>query len=577
MDITNNKPKIKNINLETRIPNFIHKLVLYEKNNFIGLNIKNEVIKYFKIIGEKPNFLVSYFEYKKMPIRVLDAFKNEAHLYKSSFKLFRDYCLLLLTNEYISNNNDFKTCENFTFKGYVSGIYAKNSNEGQADKVTDEDKYANVLIYNKIDFTACTIPLMATINTFYNIIIFALKNTISLLANKFSAIYDSSWRNSKKYDTIESYNIANFCPTAFSPSEHISKIMQYPFCDVNKKWFESIIGLTNVSDTDYPQFMHEYMMKLKYTLKYNGLVPEKIDYYAFIKKYQIPKRTQNKLLQIIEKKNPTENLYLNKFGNLCENNCWTTSDIFNIVLNSKGYVIIDILMLNNKMVWNNSPNTIKLLQDCYIQNEHINWLIPKLKETDFSNTNIYETLNLYNSQIKLVTPSVTDIPFSALSLKLKDRGTILKKFLEGTNKNIHIDSSNNLIEYKQIIILVKEPIPEITKITFDMQYCLLCEKFDNKKVLECNYGYIVEKSVTIKQPHFCDNCFNLITLIKRPPTVNNETRVKINNNIVELSFICEKFSLMLFGIKYDDKSTLNMLVPDILQTIVSFYIPLLNF
>ncbi len=574
---TNNKPKIKNINLQTSISNFIHKLVLYERNNFVGLNIKNEVTKYFKIININPNFLVSYYEYKKMPIFVPPGFNNDAKLYKSSFNQFRDYCLLLLTNANIINNSDFKTCDCFTFKEYVSKIYADNFSSGQGDKVVNVEKYSNVTIYDKNTMGTCVIPLMAYINTFHNLIITALKNTIKQLTLNYSAIYDSTWRDSKKDVTFETCNITNFHPQSFYAPENIAKIIAYPFSGMDKKWFESIIGKTDIINEQYSQFMHEYMMKLKYTIKYNDYQCETIDYYNFVKKYNISKFNQNRLLREIQQ-HPNESLYLNTFGNSCKNSCWIMSDIFKISLNSIGYMNIDLLIIHNKMVWDNNPNTIKLLQDCNISIEYISWLIPKLKETDFTNTNIFEALKSYNSQIKTVIPIVIENNFSELKLNLKGRNDILKEFIEWQSKNIYVDAKNNVVENKRMVILVEEPTPTITRIKFNMQYCILCEKSNNEKVIECKFNCLVRKKLNIKQPHFCDDCFDLVNLIKQPYVTNDdETRIGINENIIELSFIREKFGLMLLGLKHDDNSTLNILVMDILQTIVSFYIPLTSF
>ncbi len=562
-------------NLEMHIPKFIHKLVLYEKDNFVGLNIHNEIIKYFKIIDKTPNFLVSYIEYKKMPVYVPSYFKTNKDLYKSSFKLFIDYCLLTLTNTYINTNGDFETSNRNDFKEYTIEIHDKKFGFVHTHKVTNMEKYSNVYV-NDEDCKEI-IPVMEDVNIFSDIVILELKNIIELLSNKFSSLYDSTWRNDTKNDNQGQFDniIKNFPGNKFLLPENIAKIITHPFSNINKKWFENIIGKIDVSDINYADFMHAYIMNLKHALKYNNAT---IGYYEFIKKYEISKHKQNILLQRIAE-NPNKKLYVNTFGNLCENDGWALTNNFEISLKLIAYINIDILISSNKISWESTKNTIELLQKCDLDLTLIDWLIPNLKKTDFSNVNIHHVLNLYNSQVKVVTPIISDMSFTVLKLNFKERNIILKHFLEFSNTPMYVDLNNKITNNKQKVALITDPIPKIYKVMFLMQYCLLCEKSKNNNILECGYNFMERKNDrVIRQPHYCDDCFDLIKIIKRPKTQgNNSTRIIFNKNIIDLSFIRQKFELILLGLKYDCNSTLNILVMDILQTIVSFHISSINF
>ncbi len=562
--------------LEIHLPNFIHKLVLYEKNNFVGLNIHNEIIKYFKIIDKNPNFLISYIECKKMSICVPSYFKYYKDLYRASFKLYMEYCLLILTNSYISNCNDFEASDCFEFKDYVVEIHDKNSGFVHNYKVINAEKYSNVYIAN--EGNPDVIPIMDNVNTFSDLVILEIKKIINLLCDKFSSLYDSTWRNettnnevNDQFDNI----ISSYSKNKFLLPENIAKVITYPFNNINKKWFENIIGKIDVLNENYPKFMHAYIMNIKYGLKYNNGI---IEYYEFIKKYEISKQKQNILLEKISK-NPNQKLYVNTIGDICEYDGWALSDIFQISLKLIAYINIDILISSNKIRWEAFPDTIELLKKCGIHPTLIEWIIPKLKTTNFSNTNVYDILNLYNSKVKVITPTITDMSFTVLKLNFRERNIILKQFLEFPGSPVYVDLNNKITDGKPKVGLIAESIPKIYKILFLMRYCLLCEKSKNSDILTCAYNYMEMRSVqpVITQPHYCNDCFDLVKLIKCPIKTLNQTRINFNKNIIDLSFIREKFKLIILGSKYEHNSTLNILVMDILQTIVSSYISSINF
>jgi hypothetical protein len=157
---------------------------------------------------------------------------------------------------------------------------------------------------------------------------------------------------------------------------------------------------------------------------------------------------------------------------------------------------------------------------------------------------------------------------------MKEYINILKKFMD-VNYIIHVDEYNNLVSIDQIMIPINEEIPTYIKIKFDMPYCLLCKEIHIVPKIHTSHHSIQKTYEHNKQPYICFKCYDIIELIKIKSPISDN--INFNGNIMELTLITKKFSILIFGFKYDENSIVHMLVPDILKIIINLYITSINF
>ncbi len=565
------------------INKFIIKLDALEHIDYINVKIEATICEFFKIIGMTPNFLKSFnknLEDIYVPNFIIQS--GNKKLLIQIFCSLREYCLLLLTTSYIIERNDFKIANIGIFNKYVIEKYVKNAecyhpcddDNVLRDINADIIKYSNISIY-KHNNQILVIPCIIDAFNIQSDIVSAIKNfSMAIKLNYHCNVSPSIIINyNEKHFNI---NITEMPARMFLLSENINRIISYPQeADIN--WFYSIIKYKNKC----PIYMHKYMMKLKSMLKYDDKhIYKKIDFYDYVKKYNVSKQNQDMIL--LEDK---YSLHVNIYGDIIRSeNCWSFIDTISLDMNNRDFIELDqdIVKENNKLKLDiNHEKIRKLFKVCDITYDKEKWLFSKLMETDFSSMNIHHATNLYKSQLKKVEPIVVTKSFCSLNLNKKQQITILKLLLD-YDYNICIDEDNNYIDpYSERMIFDGESIPTNTIISFDMEYCLLCKKSANTTEITIGLLYIKKKRKEITQPYFCKKCIKCMELIKygkNYPSIDVYShKMHFTSDVIDMMDIIKNNTTLILGFKYDNNSTLQYLIYDIIQVIIFHYVNSIKF
>ncbi len=562
-----NKNKINEIN------QFISKLYSLEHLNYVNVNVESTVRTFFKIINVTPKFLDS-FNGKPQNIYMPNfLYEGNKQLFRQIFYNYRDYYLLLLSISYIIEKADFKSVGENIFNEYVVDKYLDGNNNIYVidNNVTDTTQYSNIKLNTATNQTF-VMPSTSYAFDIQNNIITALKNFGMVIKLNYHCKIPQSISTKIKNKNFN-INISVMPGKLFLLSENIEKIVTYPQ-EANINWFYSIIKNQNKC----PIYMHKYMMKLKSMLKYDDKPSyETLDFYEYAKKYKIPKQQQNILLLANELK-----LHANIYGDIVTSpNFWLFVDTIVVNFNDKIYINIDLNIIaeNNKITWDIDVfENMPLFQKYNITRDKYEWILSKLRDTDFSTMNICSAMELHKSQLTRVHPIYITKSFCSLELNKRGKITILEGFLNG-GSNICIDENNNFTHWGPKMILDGQPIPTVTRITFDIPYCLLCEKIGDNTKITMDRSRIKIKQKPIEQPYFCKKCIRIAQMIKygkNQLNVHSHT-MNYNSNIIEMMDIKKNITTIILGFKLDDNSTLQYLIYDVIQTIIFDYIKSINF
>ncbi len=567
--------KYMNKNQTNEINQFISKLYSLEHLNYINIKIESIVRKFFKIINVTPKFLDSFNgnpQYIYMPNFLYD---GNRQLFKQIFHNYRDYYLLLLSISYIIEKADFKSVGENIFNEYVVDKYLASNNNIYSNNIdaNDTTQYSNIK-FDIISKQTFVIPSTSYAFDIQNNIVTALKNFGMVIKLNYHCKIPQSISTKIKNNNFN-INISKMPGKLFLLSENIEKIVAYPQ-EANINWFYSIIKNQNKC----PIYMHKYMMKLKGMLKYDDKpFYETLDFYEYAKKYKIPKQQQNILLLTNESK-----LHVNIYGDIVTSpNFWLFVDTIVVNFNDKIYINIDLHIIaeNNKITWDIDVfENMPLFQKYNITPDKYEWILSKLEETDFSTMNICSAMELYRSQLTKVEPIYVTKSFCSLEINKREEVSILKNFLN-RYPNICIDENNNFTHWGSKMILDGQPIPTITRITFDIPYCLLCKKIGDNTKITMDYLRIKIKQKPIEQPYFCKKCIRIAQIIKygknRSILDIPSHSIHYNGNIIEMMDIKKNITTIILGFKLDNNSTLQYLIYDVIQTIIFDYINSINF
>ncbi len=554
-----------------KINSFVTELKSIKHINFAGLNIEETICNFLGIIEKKPNFLHSYLECKKMPLYKPTEFSSYA-LLKDSFNSFMDYCLVLQTISYINNRNDFDTNNFDEFKEYMFKIYAdKIRNCHRDNSVTDATIYINTKQY---PYILGILPAIQSIISYHVYIVESLEEFIKTITRNYPYIETPAKKHNTHIGDI-SVDFTKYPASEFTTQENMEKIIMYPYIS-DVKWFYSIV---NFPEGNTMERMHKYIMNIKSEIKYNenNYRMEK-DFYAFVSKNNISKKQQEKILELEH-----DSVYVNNFGNYFgSHNYLTIGELFKITFGHNTTIAtkIDMAILNNKIINLNDYNIKTLLENNSILQHKMDWFCDKLQNTDYSNMNIIDAIKYYKDQLQTVDPIIVKKSFCSLDLNMNEYVTILKKFIEMENTHlVCVDNDNNIVISGRKMIGINEEIPKYIHIEFDMPYCLLCKEIHVAPKITTRFKSIKKEYKNVTQPHICSNCFDMIDMIRSHPSTNKSisNEINYNENIMELTLIDKKMSLIIFGFKYDDKTILNTLVMDILKIIIILYVKSINF
>jgi hypothetical protein len=176
-----------------------------------------------------------------------------------------------------------------------------------------------------------------------------------------------------------------------------------------------------------------------------------------------------------------------------------------------------------------------------------------------------------------VFPQIISTRFDSLNLPLTQtklnlsteyRNNILKNFIK--NDSVYIYNGDIVSKiYTEYMIGINDPIPEITKIIFDMTYCLSCLKIQTpSNLIKTHNGQIIKTCHPIEQPYFCSDCFDFLRKI----IPGNSDTINITGEIIDLCLLREKFSALIMGFKYDETCIIYQSNPDVIQYITYFYL-----
>ena len=564
MKNTKNKKRSIPIHLFTEINYFVEEIQLLEHIDYTGLDIEQMIFKFFEIINVNPKFLNSYSNCKEIPILVPSNFThNEGPLLKLAFKYYKEYCLILKAISYIIEHNDFNTRSANEFKEYIFNIYSNEGGLCYTDGLQNESKYLNIKFYQHLSIPAI-IPQLSTIKNYHKNTINAIKRFITTITNVYPYIETPKTQIIPNIPSNINYN--TIPGNTLLTQDDINKIIMYPHI-IDKEWFYSII---NFNESCTIEYMNNYMMKLKSVLKYNENAT-KMEFYQYVETYKISKEKQIFILSQMENVP-----YVDIYGNCYESfYIWTLGDIIELNIYNSDFAKVDIsINLNNNKLNINNPYIKDLLNFRGIYYNKIEWIISKLEEMDFSNMNIMQAIKFYRDQLKIVDPIRIEKSFCCFDFNMEEYIKITKEYMDA-KCIIYIDKQNNIVSYQKIMIFNDEEIPTYTKLEFDMPYCILCKEMKFTKNVSNTYKTIKKTYKQIKQPYICSKCYNIIEMIKMKSPVSDE--ILFNSNIMELTLIAEKFSLLVFEFKYNENSILSMLVPDIFKLIINLYITSIDF
>ncbi len=578
-----NKNKQYNIK-RNLIGQFVIKIDALEHIDYINVKVEPTICEFFKIIGVVPNFLKSFSKnLEDIHVPRFAIYKNK-ELLKTTFYNFREYCLLLLATSYIIEHDDFENVNVDIFNKYVIKKYLDDFvttykwdiDINYIEEIGDVDitQYSNINI-RESDNVILVMPHIKYAFDIQTKIVSEFKKFSMAIKMNYHCNFSPSIiiNLNKKHFNI---NVNEMPERMFLLSENMDKIIAYPQeADIN--WFYSIIKNKNKC----PAFMHKYMMKLKSMLKYDDAInDDKIDFYDYVKTYNVPKQKQDIILSI-----DRYSALVNIYGDIID--CpkyWSFGGITRLSFFNRDYIELDqhIIKENNKLNLDiNHEKIQKLFEICNITYDKREWIFAKLMEIDFSTMNIHYAMDFYTSQLTKVEPIIVTKSFCSLILNKKQKISILKRFLD-YNYDICIDENNNWIcAYEERMIFDGESIPTNTIIIFDMLYCLLCKKVANNTEISIGNSYIKKKRKYIRQPYFCKKCIKCAENIrygKNYPSIDLYShRMHFKSSIIEMMDIIKNNTTIILGFKNDNDCTLKYLIYDIIKVIIAYYVNSIDF